>query len=142
MTAKIATTSYQAKQGQMLSTAKELHQKDEYLCVPHCAYYACLQLVQYFWYYIKHKTKADLQNTHAGNHNLLNTEFSSYLISLNTAEARFDYSRFNSKINDLKEFRIKADYTESTIFHNDSERAIAYAEEIIKILNKYIKPQS
>lgn len=132
-------TSYQSKQGQMLSTAKELHKNDDYLCVPHCAYYACLQLVQYFWYYVKHKTDADLQDSPAGNHNLLNGEFSSYLISLNTTEAKFDYSRFNNKINDLKRFRIKADYTENTIFKNDSERAIAYAEEVIKILNKYIK---
>ena len=51
-------------------------------------------------------------------------------------------NKLNSKINDLKGFRIKADYTEHTIFKNDSERAIAYAEEVINILNKYIKPKT
>ena len=139
MVAKVAKTSYQDKQSQMLSTAKELHKNDDYLCVPHCAYYSCLQLLQYFWYYVKKKTDKDLQSAREGNHNLLNGEFSKYLLSLNTPDAKYDYQRFSSKINDLKEFRVKADYKEITIFKNNSEQVIAYAEEIIKILKKYIK---
>ena len=48
---------YKAKQNQMFSAAQLLHDKTGYICVPHAAYYACMQLIMYIWYYTHfHKT--------------------------------------------------------------------------------------
>lgn len=58
---------YKAKQNQMFSVAKTLHESSGYICVPHSAYYACMQLIMYIWYYKLGKTEPNSISCHKKN---------------------------------------------------------------------------
>lgn len=133
---------YKAKQNQMFSVAKTLHESSGYICVPHSAYYACMQLIMYIWYYKLGKTEAELhqlsQKERQKSHNVLSNYAISYIMQSSKSGARMDGSNVRNKMIQLKSLRNNYDYKEIDVTYDDSRKATDYADDIIKTIKKYI----
>lgn len=133
---------YKAKQNQMFSIAQSLHDTASYICVPHAAYYACMQLIMYIWYYKLGKTESELHRLsteeHQKSHNVLSNYAVSYILNSNKLNAREDGSTIRDKMTQLKRIRNNYDYKEIDVTYDDSKRATDYADDIIKAIKKYI----
>lgn len=133
---------YKAKQNQMFSTAKSLLDKSDYICVPHAAYYACMQLVMFIWYYKLGKTEPELNQLSSQNkqksHNVLNNFAVNFIMQSNRASSRIDSATVRDKMGQLKSLRNNYDYKELDVSYDDSKKATDYADDIIKTIKKYI----
>ena len=126
----------------MFSTAKSLHDNNDYICVPHAAYYACMQLIMFIWYYKLNKTEAELHQLSSHNnqksHNVLRNYAIQFIIQSNRSSAKMDSTIVRDKMGQLKSLRNRYDYEELEISYNDSKKATDYADDIIKTIKKYI----
>lgn len=133
---------YKAKQNQMFSTAKSLLGKSDYICVPHAAYYACMQLVMFIWYYKLGKTEPELNQLSSQNkqksHNVLNNFAVNFIMQSNRASSKIDSATVRDKMGQLKSLRNNYDYKELDVSYDDSKKATDYADDIIKTIKKYI----
>lgn len=133
---------YKAKQNQMFSAAQLLHDKTGYICVPHAAYYACMQLIMYIWYYKLGKTESELHQLsieeRQKSHNVLSNYAIKYILQSKKLDAREDGSIIRDKMTQLKKLRNNYDYKEIDVTYDDSKRATDYADDIIKAIKKYI----
>lgn len=133
---------YKAKQNQMFSIAKSLHESSDYICVPHSAYYACMQLILYIWYYKLGKDESELHQLSSKeqqkSHNVLSNYAINYIMKFPKSDAKVDGSNIRNKMLQLKKMRNNYDYKEIDVTHDDSKRATDYADDIIKTIKKYI----
>ena len=133
---------YKAKQNQMFSTAKSLLDNSDYICVAHAAYYACMQLVMFIWYYKLGKTEPELNQLSSQNkqksHNVLNNFAVNFIMQSNRASSRIDSATVRDKMGQLKSLRNNYDYKELDVSYDDSKKATDYADDIIKTIKKYI----
>lgn len=133
---------YKAKQNQMFSTAKSLLDNSDYICVPHAAYYACMQLVMFIWYYKLGKTEPELNQLSSQNkqksHNVLNNFAVNFIMQSNRASSKIDSATIRDKMGQLKSLRNNYDYKELDVSYDDSKKATDYADDIIKTIKKYI----
>lgn len=126
----------------MYSSAKALHDSSDYICVPHAAYYACMQLIMYIWFYKLGKTESELHQYSSHNnqksHNVLSNSAIEYIMRSSLSNARMDSMTIQSKMVQLKTLRNNYDYKEVNITYDDSKKATDYASDIIKTIKKYI----
>ena len=133
---------YKAKQNQMFSTAMSLHNSNDYICVPHAAYYACMQLIMFIWYHKLKKTDTELHQLSSQNnqksHNVLSNYAINYIMHSDKSSAKMDGAAVRNKMIQLKSLRNNYDYKELDITYDDSKKATDYADDIIKTIRKYI----
>jgi hypothetical protein len=126
----------------MFSSAKLLHNSNEYICVPHAAYYACMQLIMFIWYNKLGKTEADLHQLSSQDkqksHNVLSNYAIDYIMHSSKSSAIMDSTIVRDKMVQLKSLRNNYDYKEIDVTYNDSKKATDYADDIIKTIKKYI----
>ena len=125
-------------------TAKSLNSRDEYLAVPHSAYYSCVLLMKHIWHEVMKKSDAELEALissakndsikEKGVHSVLLNEICNFLDTTNISE--IEKRNFRSKLPQLKKCRIIADYKDRTIDHEFADTCISYMTAIRTILNK------
>ena len=127
------------KSSDMMDAAEVLQDSSCFTSIPHCAYYACHQIVRSIWFNVLGKDEDDIDNaisnssTRTGVHEVLNNEITQHILSIN----QNDGLSFKNEIAKLKKLRIDADYQEIVINQNEATKAINYAKNIIRTLNNY-----
>lgn len=126
------------------ATAKSLNSRDEYLAVPHSAYYSCFLLMKHIWHEVLNKSEVELEALissakndpikEKGVHSVLLNEISKFLDTTNISD--IEKRNFRAKLPQLKRCRITADYKDNTIDCEFADTCVSYMTVVRTILNK------
>ncbi len=127
-----------AKSDLYISSARDLHDRGEYHLVAHAAYYACLLLMQKVVRINPEMTEAEIEQSArtSGSHNFLINHVQYCLTKSENKETVLSAKDFSSRVRILKKLRTDSDYTTTTIFCGDSEKALSIANELIILLKR------
>ena len=122
----------------LLAAKVLIDEHDYYAPSVHCSYYGCFQFIKYklnqlgqTYDIVSQTIEADKTlHSHTYPINLLLQELSAKGVN------RHDVREVKEKINDLKYFRVVADYHDKEISFQDSNKALTLSNEIISIINK------
>ena len=102
----------------------------------HCSYYACVQLMLHMLYshFSMNETDIEVDMRHSSKKTM-----HVWLIKIffDKISSKPDKRTFNSKINQLKGLRVKADYENVSISDEDASKSFQYSKEIIVILKNH-----
>ena len=126
-----------------MQAAEILHDKNLYASSVHCSYYACLQKMIEIHLttleYTKESIEDEMEKKELSSHKFYIGNIQSKLLN----KADFDQTKaaneFKSRIKQLQDTRVKADYYDLEILIDQSSDSKFFAEQVLKILKKYFK---
>ncbi|WP_375560488.1 hypothetical protein ACE193_22795 [Bernardetia sp. OM2101] len=137
----------ESKSEQNLRMARLSIEKACYATSIHCSYYACVQFMTHllYDYYEKSDEEISIQQKQiskelAGGFHVWIINF--FVIKLLPFEGGKIARDFSSDATQLKKWRVFADYKAKKITSDQAKQAQTYSENILKILQNYIKNKS
>lgn len=117
--------------------------KGNYSPIPHIAYYCCMLRMFHIWYVEKQRSEIELKRLPDGSytkdvHNQLANQFKLFVIEKYKKSDAAKGGIFIKNLADLKTLRVKADYKNESISHDDCRKAIDYCDVVLTILKSLI----